>query len=325
MRQPSDLMRSFRFLVVAALFVSNPAAAWPERPVRFIVPAPPGGTADMVARVVGEQVSRNIGQPVIVENKPGGSGAIAAQAVLAAAPDGHTLFVGAQNVLTEVPLVMKLGFDPRRDLKPVAEMARSDLVLVAEPKLKAESLKELVGYAKANPGKLSYASYSPGTVSHYAGLVLNRAAGIDLVHVPYKGSPPALQELVGGQVPLMFDGLATSLPLIRAGKLRAIAIASRERTKLLPQVPTFRELGYAEMEFGNWIGAIAPAAMAPALTERINAEVQKAVATPQARERLAALGLDPASPAPPAELQRSVQADCERNAAIVKAFNITFD
>ncbi|HEY7238249.1 MAG TPA: tripartite tricarboxylate transporter substrate binding protein [Burkholderiales bacterium] len=289
------------------------------------MPAPPGGTADMVARVVGEQVSRNIGQPVIVENKPGGSGAIAAQAVLATAPDGRTLFVGAQNVLSEVPLVLKLGFDPRRDLKPAAEMARSSLVLIAEPKLKAENLKELVTYAKANPGKLSYASYSPGTVSHYAGLVLNRAAGIDLVHVPYKGSPPALQELVGGQVPLMFDGLATSLPLIRAGRLRAIAIASRERTKLLPQVPTFRELGYAEMEFGNWIGAIAPAAMAPAVAEKINAEVQKAVATPPVRERLAALGLDRASPAVPAELERSVQADYGRNAAIVKAFNITFD
>ena len=325
MRQPSDLMRSFRFLLVAALLASNPAAAWSDKPVRFIVPAPPGGTADMVARVVGEQVSKDIGQPVIVENKPGGSGAIAGQAVLATAPDGRTLFVGAQNVLTEVPLVLKLGFDPRNELKPVAEMARSSLVLVAQPKIKAQSLKELVAYAKANPGKLSYASYSPGTVSHYAGLVLNRAAGIDLVHVPYKGSPPALQELVGGQVPLMFDGLGTSLPLIRAGKLRAIAMASRERTMLLPHVPTFRELGYAEMQFGNWIGAIAPAAMAPTLAQKINAEVQKAVATPQVRERLAALGLDRASPAGPAELERSVQADYERNAAIVKAFNITFD
>ena len=318
-------MRSFRFLLVAALFASNPAAARSDKPVRFIVPAPPGGTADMVARVVGEQVSKNIGQPVVVENKPGGSGAIAAQTVVAAVPDGRTLFVGAQNVLTEVPLVLKLGFDPRKELKPVAEMARSSLVLVAEPKIKAQSLQELIAYAKANPGKLSYASYSSGTVSHYAGLVLNRAAGIELVHVPYKGSPLALQELVGGQLPLMFDGLATSLPLIRSGKLRALALAAPSRSPLLPQVPTFRELGYAEMNFGNWIGAIAPAAMASALTEKINAEVLQAVATPQVRERLAALGLDPASPALPAGLERSVQADYERNAAIVKAFNITFD
>ena len=325
MRQPSDLMRSFRFLLVAALFASNPAAAWSDKPVRFVVPAPPGGTADMVARVVGEQVSKNFGQPVIVENKPGGSGAIAAQAVVAAAPDGRTLFVGAQNMLTEVPLVLKLGFDPRKELKPVAEMARSSLVLVAAPKLKAESLKELVAYAKANPGKLSYASYSPGTVSHYAGLVLNRAAGIDLVHVPYKGSPPALQELLGGQLPLMFDGMLTSLPLIRSGKLKALAVAASSRSPLLPQVPSFRELGYADLEFGNWIGAIAPAAMAPVLTDKISAEVLKAVATPQVRERLAALGLDRGSPASPAELERSVRADYERNAAIVKAFNITFD
>jgi len=323
-------MHWHRHVIAAALaagagLVSVPAIAWSGKPVKLIVPAPPGGTADTVARVVGEQLSKSIGQPVIVENKPGGSGAIAAQAVLAAPPDGRTLFVGAQNVLTEVPLVLKFGFDPRRDLRPVAEMARSSLVLVANPGFKPDSLKGLIAYAKANPGKLSYASYSPGTVSHYAGLVLNRTAGIDLVHVPYKGSPPALQELVGGQVPLMFDGVATSLPFIRSGKVNALALAAPARSPLLPQVPTFRELGYPDLEFGNWVGAIAPAAMAPAVATKINAEIVKAVAAPQARERLAALGFDQASSALPAQLERAVQADYERNAAIVKTFNITFD
>ena len=311
-------------LVVAA-WVSAPAAAWSGKPVRFIVPAPPGGSADAAARAIGEQVSKSIGQPVIVENKPGGSGAVAVHALLGAAPDGRTLLVGSQNVLTEVPLVLKLSFDPQKDLKPVAEVARSSLVMVAYRGLKADSLAQVIAHAKANPGKMSYASYSPGTVSHYAGLVLNRAAAIDLVHVPYKGSPLALQDVLGGRVPLMFDGMATSLPLIRAGKLKAIAVASRERSKLLPEVPTFRELGYAEIEFGNWIGAIAPARMDSGLAAAINAGIVKAASTPTARERLAALGFEPAPASLPEELERSVRADRSRNAAIVKAFNITFD
>ena len=310
---------------VVAAWVSAPAAAWSDRPVKFVVPSPPGGTADVVARVVGEQVSKSIAQPVIVENKPGGSGAVAVHALLGAAPDGRTLFVGSQNVLTEVPLVLRLSFDPQKDLKPVAEMARSGLVMVAYRGLKADSLADVIADAKANPGKVSYASYSAGTVSHYAGLVLNRATGIDLVHVPYKGSPPALQEVLGGQVPLMFDGMATSLPLIRAGKLKAIALASRERSRLLPEVPTFRELGHAEIEFGNWIGAIAPARMDSGLAAAINAGIVKAASTPAVRERLAALGFEPAAASLPGELERSLQADRSRNAAIVKAFNITFD
>src|SRR4029077_8158231 len=160
-------------------------------------------------------------------NKPGGSGAVAVHALLGAASDGQTLLVSSQNILTEIPLVLKLDFDPRKELKPVAEMARSSLVLVAHPEFGARSLDELIAYAKAHPGKLSYASYSAGTASHYAGLVLGQKAGIELLHVPYKGSPPALQDVIGGRVPLMFDGMATSLPLINSGKLRPIAAASR--------------------------------------------------------------------------------------------------
>ena len=176
---------------------------------------PPGGSSDVLARIVGEALSAQIGQPVVVDNKPGGGGAIAVNALLAAAPDGQTLLVGAQNVLTEVPLVLKVGFDPLRDLKPVASIGRTGLVLVANPSVPAGSLKELVEYAKANRGKLSYASYSPGTASHYAGLMLNQKAGIDLQHVPYKGSPPALTDVAAGQLALMFDGIPTALPFVR--------------------------------------------------------------------------------------------------------------
>jgi tripartite-type tricarboxylate transporter receptor subunit TctC len=308
-----------------ATLAAWPAAAWTAKPVRFVVPGPPGGTSDVAARIVGEALSPQIGQPVIVDNKPGGGGAIAIGAVLAAAPDGQTLLVGAQNVLTEVPLVLKVSFDPIRDVKPVAAFARVNLVLVANLRLPAGSLQELVVYAKANPGKLSYASYSPGTASHYAGLILNQKAGIDLQHVPYKGSPPALTDLVAGQLPLMFDGMPTALPFVRAGKLKALAVTGASRSTFLPGVPTFAELGYSDIEFTNWIGAMASAKLSPELTAKIHAELAKALQTSKVRSRLTDAGLEPAPPSTPAELERSVRADYERNARIVKAFQIKFE
>jgi tripartite-type tricarboxylate transporter receptor subunit TctC len=310
---------------VAAALLAVPAAGWSDRPVRFIVPAPPGGTADAAARIVAERISASIRQPVIVENKPGGGGAIAIHALVSAPADGQALFVGAQNVLTEVPLVLKVGFDPFKDLKPVAEMARSSLVLISHPGFNADTLQELIAFAKSNPGRVTYASYSAGTVSHYAGLLLNKNAGSDLLHIPYKGSPPALQDVAGGRVPLMFDGLVTSLPLIKSGKLKALAIASRVRADLLPQVPTFVELGYPDLEFGNWIGAIASAKMSPELIARINSEIVKTVASQDVRSRLAGLGFEQSPPSTPAQLDRSVRSDYERNAGIVKAFNIKFE
>jgi tripartite-type tricarboxylate transporter receptor subunit TctC len=309
---------------VLASLIAGPAAAWSGKPVRFVVPAPPGGTSDVLARIVADALS-GVGQRVIVDNRPGAGGAIAVNALLAAAPDGQTLLVGPQNVLTEVPLVLKVNFDPLRDLKPVAEIGRGGLVLVANPSVPAGNMKELVGYAKANRGKLSYASYSPGTASHYAGLMLNKQAGIDLQHVPYKGSPPALTDLVAGQLPLMFDGMPTALPLIRAGKLNALAVTSRSRSPLLPQVPTFGELDYPDIEFVNWVGVIASAKMTPELVARINAQIIKAVAAPKVRARLAETGFEPSPPTTPADLEQSVRADHARNAGIVKAFNIKFE
>jgi len=305
--------------------IGGPAVAWTDKPVRLVVPAPPGGSSDVLARVVAEQLSAQIGQPVIVDNKPGGGGMIAVQAMLSAPADGQTLVVGPQSLMTEIPLVLKLSFDPLKEMKPVAEMARGSLVFVANPTLPASNLKELIAYAKANPGKLNYASYSPGTASHYAGLVLNQKAGIDLLHVPYKGSPPALTDVVSGEVQLMFDGMLTSLPLIKSGKIKAIAVTGSSRSALLPQVPTFAELGYPDVTFTNWLGAFASAKMTPELLAKINAEIGKAVSDPKVRARLADLGLEQARPSTPTQLLQSVQTDYARNAGIVKAFNIKLD
>ncbi len=210
-----------RVLCGAFLGLALPAAfAWTAKPVKLEVPAPAGGTMDVIVRMVGEQLAADIGQPVIVENRPGAGGGIGVQALRAAPANGQTLMVTASNVLTEIPHVLKSGFDPLKDLKPLAVIGRSNLVLVAAPNVPAKDFKAFVAYARSNPGKLSFASYSAGTASHYAGMILNQKAGLDLQHVPFPGSPPALAQVLGGQVPLMFDGYVTSRAMIGAGKLQ---------------------------------------------------------------------------------------------------------
>lgn len=307
------------------LLVAGAALAWPDRPVRFVVPAPPGGTMDVMARVVGTHLSPRLGQPVIVDHRPGGGGALAVQAVLDAAPDGHTLLFTGSSVLTEIPHVLALRYDTLTDLKPVADLGRAYLLAIAHPAVPASSLSELVAHAKRNPRKLSYASYGPGTVAHYAGLIFNRKEGIDLQHVPYKGSPPALADVMAGHVPLMFDGIVTSLPHIRSGKVKAFAISSRSRSPLLPQVPTFAELGYPEIDFANWIGVAASARLSSALAATINRELLDLAAMPSVRTRLLELGFEPTPASTPERLAAMVRAEFERNARIVSAFDIRFE
>lgn len=315
-----------RALCAAALALALPAAlAWTDKPVKLLVPAPAGGTMDVVARMVADQLAADIGQAVVVENKPGAGGAIAVQAMNAAPADGQTIMMTASNVLTEIPHVMKTSFDPLKDVKPVAAVARSVMVLVAAPQLPAKDLKALIAHVKANPGKISFASYSTGTASHYAGMILNQKAGLDMQHVPFPGSPPALAQVMGGQIPLMFDGLATSRPLIAAGKLQVYGVAAKTRSPHLPQVPTLAEQGYPELDFGNWVGVIASARLPADLTERIHAAVAKAAASPRVRERLSGAGFETGDDTSPAQLAQSVRAEFERNAAIVKAFGIKLD
>ncbi|MFO1273110.1 MAG: tripartite tricarboxylate transporter substrate binding protein [Rubrivivax sp.] len=302
------------------------AQAWTSKPVRVLVPAPPGGTADIVARVVAEALSAEIGQPVIVENKPGAGGAIAIEALKAAPADGQTILIAASNILTEVPLVMKTSFDPVKDVKPVTMVGRANMVLVAAASVPANDVKGLVGYLKShNGGKGSFASYTAGTSSHYAGMIFAKKAGLDLTHVPFPGSPPALQNLMGGQVDIMFDGMATSLPQIKGGKLKAFGVASKTRSVHLPDVPTMAEQGYAEIDFSNWVGTVVSAKMSPELIGRINIATLKAVMSPKVRDRLVAAGFEPSVSESPDKLAQMVKADVERNAQIVKTFNIRLD
>ena len=243
------------FIALALLTaLGAPAAAYPTRPVRIVVAGPAGATADITARLLADGLARELGQPVIVDPRPGAAGAIAVNELIAAPRDGHTVLVGVNSLVSEIPHIVKLKYDMAKEIRPLAELARGGLVLVATPSFPANTLPELVRHAKANPGKLTYASYSPGTMSHILGLQLNRAAGIDLVHAGYRGSTPALADVMGGHVPLMFDAMPSSLPLIRAGKVKALAVSTPARTSLLPQVPTFAELGYPQLETVAWMG-----------------------------------------------------------------------
>lgn len=317
------LLRMRRAAVAAALTLVVPAAmAWTGKPVRVLVPAPAGGTMDVMARLLAEQLSADLGQPVVVDNKPGGGGAIAINTLLAAPADGQTVMVTATNVLTEVPQVQKTAYDTMKDIRPLAAVGRSRMVLVGAPNLPPKDLKTLITYAKANPGKLSFASYSAGTASHYAGAIMNQEAGMDLQHVPFPGSGPALAQVMGGQIPLMYDGMVTSLPMIRAGKLQPYAVASKSRSPLLPQVPTFAEQGYPDIDFSNWVGVIASAQVPTDLAQKIQAAVYKAAANPKVRERLETLGYEPMAPQSLQDLNQSLHAEYDRNAGIVKTFHI---
>ena len=312
-----------RALCAAGIALLAPAAfAWTDKPVKIVVPAPAGGTMDVIARMVGDQLSADIGQPVIIDNKPGAGGAIGIQALRAAPPDGQTLMITASNVLTEVPHVMKTNFDPLKDVKPIAVVARANLVFVGSPTVPAKDVKSFVAYAKANPGKLSFASYSTGTVSHYAGMILNQKAGLDLQHAPFPGSPPALTQLMGGHVAAMFDGIATSKPLIATGKVVAYGVASSKRSPHLPDVPTMAEQGYPDINFSNWLGIVASSTVPNDLAEKIHAAIVKVATNPKVRDRMVGAGLDPADDLTATQLAQAVKVDFDRNAAIVKQFNI---
>jgi len=259
---------------------------------------------------------------MVVENRPGAGGAIAVQALRVAPADGQTVLVIASNVLTEIPHVLKGGFDPLKDVKPVGIVARGNLVMIAAPNVPTKDFKSFLAYAKKNPGNLSFASYSAGTISHYAGMILNQKAGLDLQHVPFQGAPPALAQVMGGQIPVMFDGYATSRNLISTGKVQVYAVAAKQRLSQLPEVPTLTELGYPELDFSNWMGVVVSSAMSSELQEKIHKAVRNVALNPKFRGRMFASGFEGAEDWSIQQLTQSVKTDFDRNGAIVKQFNI---
>ena len=295
---------------------------WPEKPVKLVVLGTAGASADILARLVGDGLSRNLGQPVVVEPKPGAGGALAVETLMSAPRDGYTFLVSVNSLVSELPHSIKPKYDPFKDLVPLVELINGPLVLVANPQVGVNSFKELVSYVKANPGKTSFASYSPGTLSHVMGLMLNKSAGLDMVHVGYKGSSPALQDLMGGQVQFMFDGSATSIPNIKGGKLKALAVTSARRSAALPDVPTMTELGHPEMTAFPWIAIWTTPDVPAAIQTRMRNEVIKVIAQPAVRDKFTGFGLE-VDPKPPtvAEMQQTLRKESQTVGDLLRSIN----
>ena len=296
-------------------------ARWPDRAVRLIVAGPAGGTADIVARLLADGLARDSGQPVIVDPKPGAGGVLAVNELGHAPHDGYTLLVGVNSLVSEIPHIIKLRVDMAQEIKPLAELGRGGLVLVGAPSVPARNFAELLAWVRGKPGAVSYASYSPGTISHVLGLQLNKAAGLDMTHVGYKGSTPALTDVMGGHVPLMFDGMVTSLPLIKSGKLKAFAVSTPRRSPQLPDVPTFAELGYPQLETLSWMGLWCKPDVPAAVQAAQRDAVFKALAAPALRERLLETGLEPGEPRTSDAMASALAADYQRVGAVLKSID----
>ena len=283
----------------AAFAVGVSAQPYPTKPIRIVVPFPAGGTTDVLARAAAQKLTETLGQPAVVDNRPGAGGNIGAELVAKSSPDGYTLLMGTVGTHAINPgLYPKLPYDHVKDFAPVILVAGVPNVLVINPALPVNSVQELIAYAKANPGKLNFASSGNGTSIHLSAELFKTMAGVQMTHVPYKGSAPALQDLVGGQVQLMFDNLPSSLALIKGGKLKALAVTSSARAAALPDVPTIAESGLPGFEASSWFGLLAPAGTPPPVIAKLNGEIAKWLATPEAKEKLLAQGANAAGGTP---------------------------
>jgi len=282
------------------LFAATAAAqSYPTRPIRLIVPYPPGGNVDITARIIGPVLGELVGQTIVVDNRSGAGGNVGAGMVAKAAPDGYTLLMGSSAPLAINPIVIKdTPYDPLTAFTPVSRVHVVPLVVLAGPKSGASSVKDLIARARANPGKVTIASAGTGTTNHLGIELLSVQAGIKVVHVPYKGSGPALAELLGGQVQFMFDQLTASIGYIRDGRLTALAVASARRSTVLPNIPTLDESGLKGYEATTFIGVAGPAAMPKAVVSQLNAAMRKVMDTPIVGERFRALGADPGASSP---------------------------
>ncbi|MEO6744794.1 MAG: tripartite tricarboxylate transporter substrate binding protein [Caldimonas sp.] len=297
---------------------SSFAQAWPSKPVTFLVGVPPGGALDPFARALADQMARVTGGTFIVDNKPGANGNLSAEAALRATADGHTLWIGTQSMLTINPAAYdKLRWKPS-DFKPVLKGVEAPLVLVTHPSVPAKNFAELAAWIGDSANKAAYASFSPGTPSHFLGYQLNERLKARMVHIPYKGSGPQTTDLLGGQVPLGFTQLASAVPHIKEGKLRAIAVTGPQRSRFLPEVPTLAELGYPDLGTTIWFGLFAPASTPAAVVDAIRSAAAKAHADPAYRARLEALSFDVPSE-DNAAFERSMAAETARWAELVKA------
>jgi len=303
---------------------ASPAGAvWPARPVRVVVPFPPGGAADNVARVLAQRLTTTLGQQVVIDNRAGASGIIGAEVVARSAADGYTLLDAAASHSVN-PALHRMPFDPVRDFAPVAMLVTIPNLLIVHPSMPVASVQDVLRLARARPDDITYASAGGGSAPHMAGELFRYLTGTKLVHVPYKGGGPALADLMGGHVQLAFLSIATSLPHVKGGKVKGIAVTSPKRSRSAPEYPTVAEAGVKGYEIQEWNGLFAPAGVAPEIVARINAEVVKALATPEVEERLFQLGAEVATGAP-GRLGEHLRVELAKWAEVVKAMGIRSD
>ena len=323
------MTRKLQRIVVAALVALSAtwasAQGYPARPIRLVVPFPAGGPLDVVARAIGQKLTEAWGQPVVIDNRPGAGGNIGADLVAKSAPDGYTILEGALSThAVNVSLYSRMPYDPVRDFAPITLVAVTPNVLVLNPSVPAGTVKELIAYAKANPGKLSFGSGSNGSAGHLAGELFKTEAGVDMVHVPYKGAAPAMQALLAGDTQLMFDNLANTMQQVHAGKLKALAVTTEHRSALVPELPTLSEAGLPGFDVSTWWGFMAPAGTPKEIIAKWNTEVTRILSTPEMKAFFAQQGAEPA-PTSPEAFAALIQREIAKYAKIVKASGAKVD
>lgn len=319
-------------VVVAALFTASGMAAgqsmtggaqnYPAKPVRLIVPTTPGGSVDTLARTIGPKLSERWGQQVVVDNRSGAGGTIAAEFTAKSPPDGYTVMLGTiASLATNVSLQKKLPYDPLKDFVPVTLVATQNLALSVHPSVPARNVRELVKLAKARPGQLTFASAGNGTGSHLSGELFKQLGGLEILHIPYKGVAPALVDVISGQVSMSFPSILTSLPHVRSGRLRGLAVTGAQRSAALPELPTMQEAGVKDYESATWYGIVAPAATPADIVNKLHAEVAAVVRQPDTRERIARDGAEPVGNTPQ-EFGRFMQFEIEKWRKVIRAAGI---
>ena len=316
-------------LVAALLALASAVAGaqeYPNRPVRMVVGFPPGGGTDVVARILQPRLGELLGQPVVIDNRPGATGTVAAGHVAKSPPDGYTIMMGHVSVNAIAPsLFSNLPYDAEKDFAPIGIAANVPHIVVVHPSLPVKTLKELIAYAKARPGQLTFPSAGNGSMPHLAGEAFQIYAGVKLLHVPYKGTGQSMQDLLGGQHLVAFDTMPAAAPYVRSGKLRALAVSSAARVSALPDVPTAVEAGLAGYVVTTWYGVFAPAATPPAIVKRLHASLVKAMRTPEVQEKLQGIGADGSVSKSPAEFAALVRADTARYAKIARDNGLRID
>ncbi len=308
-------------LVTAAAF----AQSYPDKPVKLIVPFPPGGPTDGMARIIGQKLAETWKQSVVIDNRGGAGGGIAAEAASKAPADGYTVFFATTGTQAINPsLYEKLPYDPIKDFAPISLVATTANILVVNPSLPVKTVKELIAYAKANPGKLTFGSAGNGSSNHLAGELFNTMAGVNMTHVPYKGSAAALNDLLGGQLSMMWDVLSTAMPHVATGKTRPLGVTSLKRSAIAPEVPTIDESGLPGYEVTLWFGVLAPSATPRVIVDKINADLKTILATPDMKERLAKLGAAPAYTTPE-QFEALEKSDIAKWSKVVKASGAKVD